>query len=446
MNGSKVGRYELGERIGSGALGTVYRSDGADGPVAVKVIHAALADRPGFRTRLLREAQLAQRVSGPGIVRVIDVDAASEVPYLVTEFIDAPTLATELATNGPLTGERLDRFAGSLMQAIAAIHRANVMHRDLKPTNVLVAADGSAHVVDFGLASLVERVGEAHDGRGTDGWMAPEVVAGNEPTVAVDVYGWGLLVAYAAAGHNVSVEAGSPDLGALPTALRASVATALDADPLRRRDAYVPASFPRADDVPPTDVPAPALARRSLGRRIGSGALVALIGAGAVYVVTRTSTNSAPTFAIYDDAFRNGTSLNQYNGVNDAFAKTTVHDGSLSVASSVSDGGVTFIALPDDVALSKFEQLRLFVRGDRTGDLSISITMTTELDHGAGQSKTVVINDRAWTEITVPVKLLVADGAAFDKARQRMLWLQVVDAVGLTGTLHYDTIELRTPS
>jgi serine/threonine protein kinase len=439
---SKVGPYELGDVLGVGGLGTVYRSSGPSGPVAVKIIRPELADRPGFRTRLLREAEVAQRVSGPGIVRVLDVDAASAQPYLVTEFLDAPTLADEIRRRGPLTGERLERFSNSLIQAVGSIHRASVMHRDLKPTNVLVGADGSAHVLDFGLASLVDAAA-SDEGRGTQGWMAPEVVRGEEPTVAADVYGWGLVVGYAASGRHPVVD-GTVDVSFVPPEMRQAVVAALDPNPERRGGAYVPATFPHSPvsaTIPPTELPPVAPVSNKSGRWVLLGlALGVFVALGWLAVVKITAPK--PSFVIYDDVFRNGATLNQFNGTNDVAFTSTTHGGRFSIASQLAPDPKFFAYLPDGAKLSRYQELRLWVRSAGVSAVSINVSLTRDTDKTVGETRSVVAVDTRWTELVVPLDALLKDRLAYDQASTRMLWIQPSNSAGtvLQGALLIDDI------
>jgi serine/threonine protein kinase len=437
---SKVGPYELGEVLGVGGLGTVYRSSGPSGPVAVKVIRPELADRPGFRTRLLREAEVAQRVSGPGIVRVLDVDAASAQPYLVTEFLDAPTLFDEVRHHGPLTGERLERFANSLIQAVGSIHRSNVMHRDLKPTNVLVATDGSAHVLDFGLAALVD-ARSPDEGRGTQGWMAPEVLRGEAPTVAADVYGWGLVVGYAASGRHPVLD-GVVDVSPVPMPLRQAVLAALDPSPEARSRAYVPATFPHSPssaEIPPTELP-PATQSTS-GRWILLGlALGVFVALGWLAVVKLTAPK--PSFAVYDDVFRNGATLNQFNGNNDVAFTGATHRGRFSIASQLAVDPKFLAYLPDGAKLSKYQDLHLWIRSAGAAAVSINVRLAGDTDKTVGDSRSAVAVDSGWTEVVIPLDALLKDRVGYDETTMRMLWIQPTNSadVATAGTLLIDDI------
>lgn len=411
-----LGRYRLGRQLGAGALGTVYLADGPDGPVAVKVIHPQLADIPRFRTRLLREAELARRVAGPGVVRVVDVDAAGAQPYLVTEYLAAPTLHERIRTQGPLAGAALQRFADSLLGALAAVHRAGIVHRDLKPTNVLVADDGSAHVVDFGLAGLADLAPSATEGRGTPQWMAPEVERGEAATVAADVWGWGQLVAYAASGDR-------RDPQAVPEPLRHKVLAAIAPDLDARREAYVPAAFPASalGAVPATDLPAE---QATAARKRKVGAVVAAIAVAAagvtVWSIARHGGDLATPLVLYDDTFHNGVTLNAYNGTNDAASTTRVRRGATAIEAQTTPQGVLFLQLPDTMRLKDYSQLEAWVWAPEV--TTVKVTMTSANDDAAGVNASVTLLDEAWTHVTVSLDDLVRERTAYDHATQRMLW------------------------
>ena len=184
-------------------MGVVYLADGPDGPVALKVVRRLLAADETFRTRFRREVLSARRVSGRGVVQLLDADTESDRPYLAMAYVEGPTLLDEVTTSGPLQGDRLRALAVALAEAVGTIHRAGVTHRDLKPGNVLLTEDQPV-VVDFGVATATEATSITVVGTvmGSPGWMAPEQVTGGPPSPAMDVFAWGTLVAWAATGRN----------------------------------------------------------------------------------------------------------------------------------------------------------------------------------------------------------------------------------------------------
>jgi eukaryotic-like serine/threonine-protein kinase len=247
----RIGRYILDGRLGQGGMGTVYLGHTDDGPlVAVKIIHEELARLPDFRVRLRGEAAAARRVARFCTAEVIDVDPDAEVPYLVTEFVEGPTLEDKIAADGPMGIGDLERLAVAVVAALTAIHGAGLVHRDLKPSNVMLSPLGP-RVIDFGIARTLDSsttltgVGQV---LGTPAFMAPEQATGHSSSPAADIFAWGVLVMYAATGRlpfgekNGSllfrVIHGEPDLAGLDPALLAPVSDALHKDPARRPTAH----------------------------------------------------------------------------------------------------------------------------------------------------------------------------------------------------------------
>lgn len=234
-------------RLGEGGMGIVYLAEPPDGRrVAVKVIRPEFAHDPAFRARFAREVAASQRVDGRCTARVLAADITATPPYLVTEFIDGPNLAEYIATSGPFDGAALHALAAGLAEALVAIHAAGVIHRDLKPTNVLLTLAGPK-VVDFGVASAPDSTAltTAHTRLGSPGWMAPEQVSGDPVGPAADIFGWGLVVAYASNGHHpfgagpaeallYRVMNEQPRLDHVPASLRPLVARGLSREPAAR--------------------------------------------------------------------------------------------------------------------------------------------------------------------------------------------------------------------
>ena len=148
----RISHYQLTARLGSGGMGVVYLGVAWDGSqVAVKVLRPELAENPEFRARFSREVTTLTRVKGMCTVRVIEADTQAPRPFLVTEYIDGPSLADYIEEQGALGAEMLYGLATGLAEALAAIHATGVIHRDLKPSNVLLTA-GGPKVIDFGIA------------------------------------------------------------------------------------------------------------------------------------------------------------------------------------------------------------------------------------------------------------------------------------------------------
>ncbi|OHV73529.1 serine/threonine protein kinase [Pseudofrankia sp. BMG5.36] len=264
-----VGPYRVLGVLGKGGMGTVYLArragraePGASGTahthsrgggagwdaaplVAVKVIDEDLARVPAFRERFRREAHAARKVARFCTAEVLDVDVSGPRPYLVTEFIDGPTLATAVTGWGPLPPAELERFAVAVASALTAIHAAGVIHRDLKPGNIMLSSSG-ARVIDFGVCRPLTDATAITVGKlGTPVFMSPEQALDQPSTTATDVHAWGGNVVYAASGRLPFGEPGitellrrvvceAPDLAGLPPALRQVVARAMAKNPADR--------------------------------------------------------------------------------------------------------------------------------------------------------------------------------------------------------------------
>ncbi|MFJ6809633.1 protein kinase [Streptomyces anulatus] len=240
----RIGGYWLATRLGAGGQGVVYEAYDASGTrYALKTLHRA-AD-PFLRERFTREAEAARRVAPFCTARIVLAGVDGDVPYLVSEYVAGPTLAAAVREDGPPSPDAVLRLATGAATALAAIHQAGVVHRDLKPGNVLLGPDGP-RIIDFGIARAPDMSLTATGAiMGTFGYMAPEVLAGQRATEASDVFAWAAVVLYAATGtepfrgENIAEVAHrtttvEPDLGALPPEIRPLMAAALAKDPRRR--------------------------------------------------------------------------------------------------------------------------------------------------------------------------------------------------------------------
>ncbi|MDP4509731.1 glycoside hydrolase family 6 protein [Nonomuraea turcica] len=195
----RVGPYALLGRLGEGGMGVVYLGQGPDDTrVAVKLIHARMDTDAGFRRRFAREVAAAQRVARFCTAPVLDADVEGEVAYLVTEYVEGPSLESVVRESGPLTGSALDGLAAAMAMALRAIHGAGVVHRDLKPSNVLLSQVGPK-VIDFGIAQLADAEMSSMI-VGTPAYMSPEHVSGARIGPASDIFSWGCTVGFAAGG------------------------------------------------------------------------------------------------------------------------------------------------------------------------------------------------------------------------------------------------------
>jgi serine/threonine protein kinase len=203
---AEIAGYRLIGRLGAGGMGVVYLGEAPDQSgsarqVAVKVVRAELAEDDGFRARFRREVLAARRVSGACVVRILDADPEAETPYMISEYVTGPDLASLVATYGPLDGRRQHAFAAGLAQALLSIHSVGLVHRDLKPANVLCAQRG-LKVIDFGIASATDSASLTRTGLivGTTGWMAPEQVNGEKVLPLTDIFCWASVIYFAATG------------------------------------------------------------------------------------------------------------------------------------------------------------------------------------------------------------------------------------------------------
>ena len=205
-----AGRYRLHDPIGRGAMGIVWRGrdELLDRDVAVKEVQintqAAPADAELIYQRTLREARTAARLSHPSVVTVFDVVAENGSPWIVMELIQARSLDRVITEDGPLPPEQAAHLGASLVGALATAHSAGVLHRDVKPSNVLVTKDGRAVLTDFGIATFAEDLGLTQAGMvvGTPGFTAPERIRGEDASAASDLWSLGATLFAAVEGHG----------------------------------------------------------------------------------------------------------------------------------------------------------------------------------------------------------------------------------------------------
>ncbi|MEU6415260.1 serine/threonine-protein kinase [Microbispora sp. NPDC046933] len=243
----RVGPYALLERLGRGGMGEVYLAVGRRGErVAVKMLRDPIENDPDARLRLEREVRALRRVESPYVAQVLDADLSGDRPYLVMEYIEGENLLDAVRRGGPLPESRLIELAQGLAAALAIIHSGGVVHRDVKPANVLLGEDGPV-LIDFGIAQVLDATRLTLTGTflGTPGYCAPEVFSDETVGEPADVHGWAATVAFAATGRPTfgrgtaqsqmyAVLNGKADLVGVPAALLPLVRAALHRDPARR--------------------------------------------------------------------------------------------------------------------------------------------------------------------------------------------------------------------
>jgi predicted Ser/Thr protein kinase len=263
----RIGVYTVERELGAGGMGTVYLARSRGGrAVAVKVARPELAADPHFRARFRAEVEAARRVGGFHTAPVVDADPDAKAPWLATAYIPGPTLAELIEREGPMDARRLRSLGAALAEALQAVHACGLVHRDLKPGNIIMADDGP-RVLDFGIARAVESTRLTATGAafGTPGYLAPEQAQGGEVDGAADVFALGAVLVAAAGGSAFGT--GTPmglmyrsvhepaDLSSLPGELRSLVAACLAKDPAGRP---TPEALLSSFDPGPAPAPDPA--------------------------------------------------------------------------------------------------------------------------------------------------------------------------------------------
>jgi serine/threonine protein kinase len=243
----QIGGFRLQARLGAGGMGRVYLGYSPGGrPVAVKVVHPDLARDPEFMQRFRREVAAAQAVGDAYTAAVLGAGPDDSPPWLATTFVPGPPLSDLVNRAGPLPEEAAWRLAGGLAEALQAIHAQGLVHRDLKPGNILIAADGP-RVIDFGISRTTSGtvITATRTTIGTPAYMSPEQAEGRAVGPSSDIFSLGSVLAFSVTGASpfgsgetfaiaYRVVHGEPDLTAVPASLRPVIGACLEKDPAER--------------------------------------------------------------------------------------------------------------------------------------------------------------------------------------------------------------------
>lgn len=281
--GENVGGYTLLDRLGGGAMGSVWKVQDDGGQLyAMKILRASMQrntngsssseddEQNKARIRLRREALSLQKIHNPGVCGIVDMELDASIAFIVTELIYGHDLREDVEENGPYIADDLERLAHKLIDAVRAVHKAGIIHRDIKPTNVMISMTGPV-LVDFGIAM---GEGESHVTRtglvmGTPGFIAPEIIEGGDSDDVTDWWSVAAVLAFAATGKPVfgtkpmmavleRAASGNADLRGLPPRTMEAFRSALNPDRSKRcapeelekaisEDALNPESWPEAN-------------------------------------------------------------------------------------------------------------------------------------------------------------------------------------------------------
>lgn len=299
---SSLGPYRLLSTLGSGGFGEVHLALDPEGrTVAVKTLHPHIASDTDAIARLAREVETMRRVRGPHVAEILDASLTGARPYIVTRYVQGRALSVIVANDGPIRGEDLVRLARGLAEALQSVHAAGVVHRDLKPANVIIA-EGEPYLIDFGIAYALGSASVTASGAvvGTPGYLAPEVLEGQEAGPAADVFAWAATLAFAATGRQpygtgpatavaYRVVHHEPDLAEVPAWLAPLLAECLRGNPAARPTA--------ARLVALLEAVAPSASGAPRAARLASSPVVSAPAAPAEPPISSEDIGTAPTRA-----------------------------------------------------------------------------------------------------------------------------------------------------
>ena len=200
---NQIGPYQIINRLGSGGIGVVYLGTTGTRTAAVKIVRDFLLEDPTSRTRLAREVDALKKVKSPYVAEIVNSDVDSTPAWIATNYVDGPSLRTLITNEGVLSESAWLEFAFGLISAIHAVHKAGIIHRDVKPSNILMSATGP-RLIDFGISFSKEATAITRTGMvaGTPSWFAPEQFQSNKISNAVDIFAAGSILYFAATGTS----------------------------------------------------------------------------------------------------------------------------------------------------------------------------------------------------------------------------------------------------
>jgi serine/threonine protein kinase len=199
----QIGPWQIVNRLGSGGMGIVYMGNNGTRAAAVKIVREFLLEDPSSRARLSREVAILKKIKGKYVAEIVGADIDSNPAWIATNYVDGPSLKTLIDNEGPLSEQKWLELAYGLMSALNAVHSAGVIHRDVKPSNILMSATGPK-LIDFGISFSSDATSLTRTGMvaGTPAWFSPEQFEGTKITGAVDNFAAGTVLYFAATGTN----------------------------------------------------------------------------------------------------------------------------------------------------------------------------------------------------------------------------------------------------
>lgn len=199
----QIGPWQIVNRLGAGGMGIVYMGNNGTRAAAVKIVREFLLEDPSSRARLSREVAILRKIKGKYVAEIVGADIDSNPAWIATNYVDGPSLKTLIDNEGPLSEQKWLELAYGLMSALNAVHNAGVIHRDVKPSNILMSATGPK-LIDFGISFSSDATSLTRTGMvaGTPAWFSPEQFEGTKITGAVDNFAAGTVLYFAATGTN----------------------------------------------------------------------------------------------------------------------------------------------------------------------------------------------------------------------------------------------------